>query len=233
MYKQRTRMGKNPSLLDRYSAKLASLIEREDMAQALFAAQDEAEQSARAASVAMVEAREANRAMTESDEWLRTTLENLVDGVVVINDSGEIESLNGATERLFGYQPEEIVGAHVRLLVPGSGQDADDDYFSQFLRTGEKTSIGIGEEVFGRHKDGGRFPLDIEFGEVQMGDRRRLIATLRDITERKEAEALIVKQANYDSLTKLPNRTLFIPNVHRLRPASSAPPSWRSHAGSV
>ena len=210
MYKQRTRMGKNPTLLDKYSARLATLIEREDMAHALFAAQDEAEQSARAASVAIVEAREANRAMTESDEWLRTTLEHLVDGVVVINDSGEIESLNGATERLFGYQPEEIVGAHVRVLVPGSGPDADDDYFSQFLRTGKKTPIGIGEEVFGRHKDGGRFPLDIEFGEVQMGDRRRLIATLRDITERKEAEALIVKQANYDSLTKLPNRTLFM-----------------------
>jgi len=203
-------MGKNPTLLDKYSARLATLIEREDMAHALFAAQDEAEQSARAASVAIVEAREANRAMTESDEWLRTTLEHLVDGVVVINDSGEIESLNGATERLFGYQPEEIVGAHVRVLVPGSGPDADDDYFSQFLRTGKKTPIGIGEEVFGRHKDGGRFPLDIEFGEVQMGDRRRLIATLRDITERKEAEALIVKQANYDSLTKLPNRTLFM-----------------------
>ncbi len=210
MYKQRTRMGKNPTLLDKYSARLATLIEREDMAHALFAAQDEAEQSARAASVAIVEAREANRAMTESDEWLRTTLEHLVDGVVVIKDSGEIESLNGATERLFGYQPEEIVGAHVRVLVPGSGPDADDDYFSQFLRTGKKTPIGIGEEVFGRHKDGGRFPLDIEFGEVQMGDRRRLIATLRDITERKEAEALIVKQANYDSLTKLPNRTLFM-----------------------
>jgi len=210
VYKQRTRMGKNPTLLDKYSARLATLIEREDMAHALFAAQDEAEQSARAASVAIVEAREANRAMTESDEWLRTTLEHLVDGVVVINDSGEIESLNGATERLFGYQPEEIVGAHVRVLVPGSGPDADDDYFSQFLRTGKKTPIGIGEEVFGRHKDGGRFPLDIEFGEVQMGDRRRLIATLRDITERKEAEALIVKQANYDSLTKLPNRTLFM-----------------------
>lgn len=210
MYKQRTRMGKNPTLLDKYSAKLATLIEREDMAHALFAAQDEAEQAARAASAAMVEAREANRAMTESDEWLRTTLENLVDGVVVINDSGRIESLNGATERLFGYRPEEIIGAHVRLLVPGTGQNADDDYFSQYLNTGEKTSIGIGEEVFGRHKDGGRFPLDIEFGEVQMGDRRRLIATLRDITERKEAEALIVKQANYDSLTKLPNRTLFM-----------------------
>ena len=210
MYKQRTRMGKNPSLLDKYSAKLATLIEREDMAQALFAAQDEAEQSARAASAAIVEAQEANLAMTESDEWLRTTLENLVDGVVVINDLGEIESLNGATERLFGYQPEEIVGSHIRLLVPGSGQDADDDYFSQYLSTGKKTSIGIGEEVFGRHKDGGRFPLDIEFGEVQVGERRRLIATLRDITERKEAEALIVKQANYDSLTKLPNRTLFM-----------------------
>ena len=67
-----------------------------------------------------------------------------------------------------------------------------------------------GTEVTAYHKTGSTFPLEITVGKLGFGERSCFIGTLRDISERKEAEALILRQANYDTLTELPNRALFM-----------------------
>jgi PAS domain S-box-containing protein len=83
---------------------------------------------------------------------LRGILESAVISIVTINDGGFIESVNPATERLFGYTAAELVGANLKVLMPEPYKS--EDFLANYLATGVKKIIGIGREVSGRHKDG-------------------------------------------------------------------------------
>lgn len=125
---------------------------------------------------------------SESGERLRAILDAAVDSIVTIEESGAIESVNAATERLFGYAREELIGRNVSVLMPAPYRDEHDGHIARYLRTGEARIIGIGREVEARHKDGRVFPVDIAVSEVRLPDRRLFTGIIRDLTERREME---------------------------------------------
>ncbi len=100
----------------------------------------------------------------------------------------KIGSVNPATERIFGYAAQELVGHNIKLLMPPPFHDAHDGYLTRYLDTGEARIIGIGREVEGLRKDGSRFPVELAVSEINIAGRRLFTGVLRDISDRRMAE---------------------------------------------
>jgi PAS domain S-box-containing protein len=147
------------------------------------------------------------QAVHQSEGRLRAVLENAVDGIITIDERGNIESFNPAAVRLFGYAPEGVIGKNIKMLMPAPYQDEHDGYLRNYAATGIKKIIGIGREVVGRRNDGSQFPMDLSVGETSIGANRLFTGIVRDISERKRAQAALKDQA---SLLDLAHDCIFV-----------------------
>ncbi|MFA5951608.1 MAG: PAS domain S-box protein [Hyphomicrobium sp.] len=139
-------------------------------------------------------------ALRESEARLRAIIDNAIDGIIAIDERGEVQSVNPAVERIFGYSSQDVIGQNVRLLMPEPYWSGHDTYIRDYLKTGQAKIIGIGREVVGRRKNGSTFPLDLGITEVSQGARRLFIGFVRDITERKQSEdtqRLLLREINH------------------------------------
>ena len=118
-------------------------------------------------------------------------LEAAVDGVVTIDENGNIESINKAAERIFGYSAAEVIGRNVNMLMPEPYHSDHDGYLAAYKATRRAKIIGIGREVTGRRKDGSTFPMDLAVGESRNTGRQLFAGICRDITARKQAEQIM------------------------------------------
>ena len=123
-----------------------------------------------------------------SEERLRTVIDSAVDGIIVIDHKGHIESWNPAAERLFGYPRSEVIGRNVSMLMPSPYREEHDSYLGRYLTTGEAKIIGRGREVTGRRRDGRVFPLHLSVGQMMIGDERKFTGILHDLSDRVELE---------------------------------------------
>lgn len=135
-------------------------------------------------------------ALRLSEESLRAILETAVDAIVTIDRSGIILSANPASERMFGYTAEELVGQNVSLLMPSPYREDHDGYLARYLQTGERHIIGIGREVQVRRKDGRILPVELAVGEID--HLQRFTGILRDLTRRKSLEREVVEIASLE-----------------------------------
>ena len=124
---------------------------------------------------------------TDSATLFRMLLATAVDGILVIDERGDLLIYNDACEKLFGYGPEEVVGQNIRLLMPEPYRREHDGYLKAYNDTGEKKIIGIGREVTALRKDGSEFPIYLSVGEGQLDDQRVFVGIVHDITIRREA----------------------------------------------
>ncbi len=134
------------------------------------------------------EQRRTQAALQQSTERLRAVLNAAVDGVVIIDTAGIIQSVNPSVQRLFGYAPEELVGQNVKVLMPPPWREEHDGYLDRYKKTGEARIIGIGRQVEGRRRDGSTFPVDLAVSEVRHGSEVFFLGTLRDLTDRVRLE---------------------------------------------
>lgn len=134
----------------------------------------------------------ARQALLDSNELVQTIQETMIDGIVTFNaQTHAIESVNAATEKMFGYKATELIGKKVSALVP----ELKDEQASLDYRKApyEEYSKGVVREVFGQRKDGQHFPMEIAINEMRLGGQRYLACVLRNITARKHAEALMME----------------------------------------
>jgi PAS domain S-box-containing protein len=125
----------------------------------------------------------------QNDETrLRTTICTVVDPLITINERGIIESVNPATERIFGYEEKELIGTNVSILMPEGEKRAHDGYLRRYVETEEPRIIGQGREVTCVRKSGEEFPADLSVNEMWVNDERKFVGLVRDITERKKAD---------------------------------------------
>ena len=147
--------------------------------------------------------------LQEAKEYANIILRDIVEGVIVIDEQGLIQSLNPAAASAFGYSAAEVTGKNVAVLIPEPHRRHDGD-IRHYLETGTGKVIGAGpREVEGLRKDGTVFPLEVAVSEVRFGGRRLFAGVVRDITRRKEAEARLTYLAHHDPLTGLLSRALF------------------------
>jgi len=119
---------------------------------------------------------------------LKAILENIVDGIITIDEAGIVQTYNPAAERIFGYSPEETIGKNIRMLMPEPFRSEHDQYVDNYLKSGIAKIIGIGREVVGLRKDGSEFPLELAISVAWLEERRIFTGIVRDISERKQME---------------------------------------------
>jgi PAS domain S-box-containing protein len=149
--------------------------------------------------------KKAQHILEHHEERLRTILETAPDGIITIDQTGIIESINPAAEAIFGYTHDEIIGKNVRVLMAESTSIEHDGYLKNYLRTGKAKTIGIPREEKGKRKNGEVFPLSLTVGETNVRGEVMFTASLRDITERKAIEESLRRakeKAEAVSLTK-------------------------------
>jgi PAS domain S-box-containing protein len=137
--------------------------------------------------------RRAEEALRESEVRLRAIVHTAVDAIVTIDESGVIESVNPATERMFGYSRAELLGRNVNVLMPEPYRREHDGYLAAYVRTGHAKIIGIGREVLGLRKDGSVFPIDLSVSEFSVGGRRMFTGIMHDISNRRRLEREILE----------------------------------------
>jgi PAS domain S-box-containing protein len=131
--------------------------------------------------------------LTEAALRLKAIIETATDGIIAIDQRGQMEMANESAASLFGYDVEEMLGKNVKMLMPEPDHSNHDGYIANYLRTGEKKIIGIGREVTGRRKDGATFPCWLSISEVKLEDRIIFTGIVHDLTEQKEAEQRVIR----------------------------------------
>lgn len=133
------------------------------------------------------------RTLYESEHRMQAILNTAADAIVTIDKRGIITSINPATERMFDYSREELIGKNVNILMPSPYHEEHDEYIASFERTREPKIIGIGRELVGQRKDGSTFPVDVAVSEV---DHLGLFTGIvRDISNRKILELQVLEIA--------------------------------------
>ena len=126
--------------------------------------------------------------LVDREARLNAVLDTAVDGIITIDQEGVIESVNAATERIFGYSAEELLGRNISVLMPAPDRDRHDGYIRRYIETGEARIIGIGREVEGLRRDGSTFPLELAVSQISIAGKRLFTGILRDISDRRDAE---------------------------------------------
>ena len=147
--------------------------------------------------------------LKKSETYLRAVLDNVLDGIISIDNTCSVETFNPAAEKIFGYSAQEVIGRNVKMLMPEPFRSHHDMYVQNYLRTGFRKLIGIGKEVEGLRKNGRQFPLDLAVTEMRVDGRRKFIGIVRDITERKNSESELIR-LNEDLEQRVRKRTMLL-----------------------
>ncbi|MBZ0272491.1 response regulator [bacterium] len=139
--------------------------------------------------------REQERELRDVKERTRAILENVVDGVVIVDENGLIESFNPAAGRLFGvYDYHIVTGRPFDMFVPRI-RPVLNKHFLHPREADDVTKIrGFKGELTGERENGTKIPLEVSVAEMRHANQRLFIAVLRDMTERKKSEQLIRTQ---------------------------------------
>src|SRR5438034_1084611 len=169
----------------------------------------------------------AEDALRASGAHIRSILDNVADGIVTLDDGGRLQSVNPRVESLFGYTSAELIGESVTALIAAPHQRDFLVHLESYLRPDKKQVRSGSHETLGRRKDGSTFPLEFIGSQMQAGQQRVFIGTLRDISEQKLERENLERRVLYDALTGLPNRSLFNDRLHeRMAQATTDRKPW-------
>ena len=118
----------------------------------------------------------------------RGLLEAAPDAMVIVGPDGRIALVNAATERLFGYRREELVGQQVEILVPDGFRSGHPHLRRRYATDERVRAHGQNLDLAARRKDGTDFPAEISLSSIETDDGLLVSAAIRDVTERKRAE---------------------------------------------
>ncbi|MDJ0857227.1 MAG: PAS domain S-box protein, partial [Desulfobacterales bacterium] len=130
-------------------------------------------------------------------ERFRALLEAAPDAMVIVDPAGVIVLVNSQTEKLFGYPRQELLGQTIELLVPEEKRAGHPAQRDQYLAQPRVRSIGEALELSAQAKDGTRIPVDISLSPIETREGALVVASVRDITERKKAEEAIRAQKDF------------------------------------
>jgi PAS domain S-box-containing protein len=132
-------------------------------------------------------------AATLNADALLSLIEAVPDALVVADPGGRIVMVNAQTEQLFGYRRDELVGYPIELLVPERLRDRHVGQRDSFFSAPHMRPMGEGRDLSGRRKDGLEVPVEISLSPLHTSGGSLVVASIRDVTERRNAESQLRK----------------------------------------
>ncbi len=154
-------------------------------------------------------------ALCAHETRIRAVTDNVFDGIITTDERGVIETVNHATEQMFGYHAGDLIGRNVSMLMPAGYQKDHDRYIQRYIASNRGRNMNARNELVGTRKDGTTFPMELGLSEMYIGGQRFFVGVVRDITESKEQTAALEYQALHDALTELPNRALLSDRIQQ------------------
>jgi PAS domain S-box-containing protein len=135
-------------------------------------------------------------ALRYSEEKYRVVVETASDAMLSMDENGTIQFANPATRSVFGYDPVELIGIPLTVLMPEYMRKLHEVGFKKYMSTGERHINWQGTELTGLHKDGHEVPIEVSFGELTNNGHRLFTGFIRDISQRKLAEEMRAAHAH-------------------------------------
>lgn len=126
-----------------------------------------------------------------AEERFRGLLEAAPDAMVIVDDAGIIKLVNAQTEALFGYAREDLLGRPVELLMPHRFRGQHGVHRGRYAANRQVRPMGAGLDLHGLRQDGTEFPVEISLSPMETADGLLVSAAVRDVSDRKAAEARI------------------------------------------
>tara|TARA_R110000823_G_scaffold171736_9_gene304225 strand:- start:76338 stop:77759 length:1422 start_codon:yes stop_codon:yes gene_type:complete len=135
--------------------------------------------------------RESHSNLLGDDELMHFAIEAAPNGMVIVDDSGNIVLANSSVEILFGYERNELLGQPIERLVPARFSEAHPQLRSSYLESPQARAMGHGRDLYGLHKSGSEIPVEIGLNPINIGERVFVFATIVDITERQRSQEMV------------------------------------------
>lgn len=149
---------------------------------------------------ALAQVERLNTELGASATTFRDLLESAPDAMVIVDRKGRISLINAETERLFGFERQDLLGRPIEQLMPEQHREQHRIHFAEFQANPRARPMGEGRDLFGQRPDGGAFPVEVGLSPLHADRDGGVIAVIRDISERKAAEArqsLLLHELNH------------------------------------
>lgn len=148
-----------------------------------------------------------HKEQNRTEDFLESVINTVIDGIILINQQGQIVRVNPSALNYFGYTEDEVVGRNVSILMGSPHAQAHDSYIGNYLRTGVGKIISVGREVEGIRKDGTSFPFRLAVSKFEYQNQFYFTGIIHDLTAQKKAENQMKRYAE-DLESEVKNRTL-------------------------
>lgn len=148
-----------------------------------------------------LQARRRSRQLQESKDVLEHVFEAPLDALMLIDRQGRVVRVNHRIEAIFGYRPEEVSGMAIETLVPEKLRERHRAHREGYYASPTVRSMGERLDLYALRKDGSQFPVEVSLGPVESAGETHVLAVVRDITDRKQAqEALRLSEERFRSI---------------------------------
>ena len=144
-------------------------------------------------------------------ERLRLHIEAATDAIVTVDESGRITQFNRAATETFGWEPVDVLGQQLSVLLPEQLRAAHASRIAEFAAEDPawRAMAHDRPQLIGQRRDGTTFPAEVVISKLRVDEQWEFTAVVRDLSERRALEDRLLRLTLFDPLTGLPNRNLF------------------------